>query len=206
MIAHALKIPRVVLFDILGVFNPAGCNKTAVIPGSAFYSSPAAFINKFENDTQKHVIDFSDIDEDDLIAEMDAVNAFIESMCKKDNKQTAIICDESVDIIPESGTYSKKFRRNVKNGRNWHIRPAIMTTQRPQEISKKGLEHSDGYFIFKQLGENTLERLADITNAEDRNATKTRLRNLEKRHVLFVHGNVIQEYVIPNYNYAFAQH
>lgn len=207
MLANAQKKGRVIVCDALGVYDPENPNKTALIPGSIYYDNPGDFLADYQKPEKKHVINFSTIkNKTEKIEKMNAVCDFIEMLCRKDNEQTTLIIDEAADFIPQRGARSESLEYTIKNGANWRVFPVIMTTQRPQRIDKDSFELSDCYLIFKQLGENTLKRLAEITNAENEESMKTRLRDLEPRHFLFVQGNDIQEYRIPEYKYAFAQH
>ena len=207
MIADALNTPRVIVWDMLGVFNPENQNKTAVLsPPSVYYDTPQAFMSNFQKDTQKHVINFLKIrNKKELVETANKVIQFIEKICKNDNKQTAVIIDEAADIIPQKGLKADDVEYNIKNGRNWRMNPIILTTQRPQTVDKDDLELSNAYFIFTQLGENTLERLVDITNAENRQEMKSILRGLPKRHVLYVKKNEYKILKIPEYKNAFKQ-
>lgn len=207
MLANAQKKGRVVVCDALGVYNPENPNKTALIPGSVYYDNPEDFTNAYEKHEKKHVVNFSTIkNKAEKIEKMNAVCDFIEELCRKDNEQTTLIIDEAADFIPQAGLKSESLEYTVKNGANWRVFPVILTTQRPQRINKDEFELSDCYIIFKQLGENTLKRLVEITNAEDAETMKTRLRALKPRHFLLVYDNEIQEYKIPDYKFAFAQH
>lgn len=207
MLANAQQKGRVVTIDALGVYNPENPNKTAVIPRSVYYDSPDDFLNHYEKNEKKHIINFSTIkSRETKLEKMNAVCDFIETLCRKDNEQTTLIIDEAADFIPQAGGKSESLQYTVKNGANWRVFPIILTTQRPQRINKDEFELSDCYIIFKQMGKNTLDRLVEITNAEDPEAMKTRLRELPPRHFLLVYGNEIEEYKIPDYKFAFAQH
>lgn len=209
MFANAQNVGEVIVIDALGIYDPRNENKTAGIPGSAYYSSPDVFIKRQDKEFKKHVVNFSKIKSmKTKIEKMNALCDYIEQLAEKEKTKTqrTFIIDEAADFIPQRGTRSQSLEYTIKNGRNWKVRPQILTTQRPQRIDKDSFELSNAYIIFKQLGENTLKRLVEITNAEDAEAMKTRLRALKPRHFLLVYGNEIQEYKIPDYKFAFAQH
>lgn len=209
MFAHAQNEGEVIVIDALGVFNPLNDNKTAAIPGSAYYPSPDAFIQKQDKSFKKHVINFSKIkNRRDKIIKMDELCDHIEGVAEKEKNKTqrTLIIDEAADFIPQKGKKSESLEYTIKNGRNWLVLPTILTTQRPQRIDKDSFELSNAYIIFNQMGKNTLDRLVEITNAEDPDSMETRIRGLEKRHFLLVHKNDIQEYKIPEYKFAFKQH
>lgn len=205
-IIMADAIDNVIVFDMLGVFDPESRFKTAVLPGSVYYGTPADFINGYRKDKNKHIVSFADVQPDELIDAADRVCDFILKLSKSDRRERALIVDEVADIAPESGKVSGKFHLLVKNGRNYGIRPVWMSTQRPQGTAKRVLELSDCYLLSGQNGNRTIEEVVKITNSEDPELMKSKLRDLPARHFLFVHENEIEELKIPDYKNAFKQH
>ncbi|WNY28702.1 hypothetical protein MmiEs2_09050 [Methanimicrococcus stummii] len=199
-------LPEVIVFDMLGVYNPEAQYKTAVIPKSRYYENPTAFINKFDNSKlKKHVINFSAVKPSELIAEADKICEFILNHAKKTTGKLYVLVDEVADIAPERGKISDNFHFLVKNGRNYGIF-VIMASQRPQGVDKSVLELCDGYLLSGQNGNRTIEEIVKITNSEDRRHTETILRELPERTFLFVHENENEPYKIPTYKNAFKQH
>lgn len=203
MLASILKsFKKGVLIDTLGVYDPRKSHKTAVVPGSNYYESVEAFIhnhNKFKE--QRHIIDFSEYFDEELIEKSDKLFEYIYTNLH----DMPVLVDEVADIMPQMGLGSVWFHRLVKNGRNFGIRPVIFATQRPQGVNKTVLELCDTFFTSMHRGPRTIEYVMTILNDTGNKELGTMIRGLEKREFLKYDGGDIIKFKIPFYKWSFKQ-
>lgn len=194
---------RVVLFDMLGVFNPTAKNRTAVIPNSYYFLYPDLYLKNFDKlpENARAVIDFSGFIVDELVRQVDAVCNFL--MAKKE--PVAVLSDEVADFIAQSGPISYGFWKMVKNGRNFGIRPVVFASQRPQDINKKVFDLCDEFLISRQKAPRTIDYITDIMNKAGDKGTRDMLLKIKPREFLQFDGESYTIYKVPEYDFAHKQ-
>ena len=193
---------KVVLFDVLGVFNPRNEYKTATIPNSYYCMSIEDFlrnINKFP-EKSKIVINLSDYNNKDLIESMDAFCLKLMEI----KKPISVLSDEVADIMPQNGVGSEQFHKMVKNGRNYGITPITIATQRPQSVNKNVFDLCDTFLISSQKAPRTVDYIASIIDVGGDENIKQVIKSLKSREFIIYDGE-IERFTVPEYPYAFKQ-
>ena len=194
---------KMILFDILGVFNPRAKFRTAVIPNSYYCMDVDSFLSNFDKfpDNAKIVLNCENYINDELIDVFDRVSDFL--MSRKE--AIGVLSDEIADVMPNNARGSKQFHRMVKNGRNYGIKPVIFATQRPQSVSKNIFDLCDEFFISKQKAPRTIEYIKNILDVSGDTKIETEIINLKTREFLITSDNSVKKYTVPEYKYAFKQ-
>lgn len=203
IMANDLQNRKVILFDMLGVFNPQAGNKTALIPDSYYCMTPDDFLKTKEKypTNAKIVINFSDYFGEDLIEAIDAVCEHL--MAKMES--VAVLTDEVADFMPQQGLTSYQFWRLVKNGRNFGIRPVVFASQRPQDVNKKIFDLCDKFIISKQRAKVTVDYILKLLNMDGDKASRAKILRIQPRHFLIFDGTSYKIEKVRNYEYAFKQ-
>ncbi len=147
---------------------------------------------KGKSERKNIVFDLSAFDEDQLVL---FANVFYVWAIKRGN--FALVIDEIVDYCPEgAGKYSQGLRRIWRAGRNYGIWPVILTTQRPQEASKKLLAQAQIYFIMKlvhQLDREKVKQLIAVKFESEWLKAEKEIVELPQKHV-FIFDTVLNTF------------
>lgn len=201
---------QVFIFDTLGAMTRKGLISSATYIKIS-EASKQKYVLLFErmykeyrkgNKERKNIIfDLSYFDEDQLVEFADVF--YLWAIKRGD---FALVVDEIVDYCPEgAGKYSQGLRRLWRAGRNYSIWPVILTTQRPQEASKKLLAQAQIYFIMKlvhQLDREKVKQLVSIKFASEWEDAQKAIIELPQKHV-FVFDAVTNSFyksVFPDIN------
>lgn len=182
---------QVFVFDTLGAMSRKKLLSNASYIGIS-EASNVTYLKLFEqvrkeflkgNTKRKSIVfNLSYFDEDQLVSFADIFYAWA---IKRGG--FAVVVDEIVDYCPEgAGKYSQGLRRLWRAGRNYGIWPVILTTQRPQEASKKLLAQSQIYFIMKlahQLDREKIKQLIAIKFTEDWEKIEREIMALPQKEV-----------------------
>lgn len=193
------KMKKGILIDTIGVFDPRSQFKTAVVPNSSYFETPAVYI-KTKNKPKKSVIDFSQFIGNEIIEEMDILAAYI----YQNVPNMPVLIDEVADIMPLMGG-SKELHRLIKNGRNHGNKPFVFATQRPQNMNKNIFDLCDVFFISMQRAPRTVEYIANLVDLRGDKEFIKKIKALEKREFLRYDGIKTSSYKVPVYKYAFKQ-
>ena len=194
---------KCILIDVLGVYNPRNDHKTAIIPNSYYCTDVDNYISNFDKfpSNAKIVIDVSGYIDDELIEVMDKLcNHLMEHKTR-----CGFMSDEIADIMPQDSKTSKGFHRLVKNGRNFGIKPVVIATQRPQSVNKKVFDLCDTFYVSSQKAPRTVEYILEILDASGDHEMRSRITRLKQREFLRFDGDVITDFKVPEYKYAFEQ-
>lgn len=204
-LAHLLNqsTEKCILIDVLGVFNPRNEYKTAIVPNSYYCTNVDNYIDNYDKfpANAKIIIDVSEYIGNDLINAVDKLSDHI--MQKK--TKCCFMSDEIADIIPQDAKGSHGFHKAVKNGRNFGIRPIIFATQRPQSVNKKVFDLCDTFYVSSQKAPRTVEYILEILDASGNHEMRSRITRLKQREFLRFDGDVITDFKVPEYKYAFKQ-
>ncbi|MDD3399395.1 MAG: hypothetical protein PHW93_07365 [Candidatus Methanomethylophilaceae archaeon] len=193
------KLKKGILIDTIGVFDPRSRFKTAVVPNSSYFESPAAYI-KTDKKPKKSVIDFSGFIGSELVEKMDVLAAYI----YQNIPNMPVLIDEVADIMPLQGG-SKELHRLIKNGRNHGNKPFVFATQRPQNMNKNIFDLCDVFFVSMQRAPRTVEYIADLADLRGDKEFVKKIKSLKQREFLRYDGVKIDSYRVPIYKYAFKQ-
>lgn len=194
---------KMILFDILGVFNPRAKFRTAVIPNSYYVMDVDSLLDNFDKFPRnaKIVLNCENYINDELIDVFDRVSNFL--MNRK--QPIGVLSDEIADVMANMSNGSKQFHRLVKNGRNYGIKPVIFATQRPQSVSKNIFDLCDVFFISKQTAPRTIEYIKNILDVSGDTKMEKQITNLKTREFLITNGNSVQKYTVPYWKYCNPQ-
>lgn len=196
------RLPKGILFDMLGVLNPRSNFKTAIIPNSAYFTSVNAFISGHRKvPEKKYVINLSDYLGESLINATDTLCDYIMGSFP----YYPVLVDEVADIIPQAGQISYSFHRMVKNGRNYGIRPIIFASQRPQNVNKNVLDLCDNFYVSMQRAPRSIEYILDIIDQKGSDEMASQIRQLDKREFIKFDGRNLTKFRVPTYKFAFKQ-
>lgn len=196
--------PKGILIDTIGVFNPRSKYKTAIVPNSYYFMTPADFISFCKKESKipkKSVINFGDLVGDELITQADELFKYI----YQNVYDMPVFLDEMADISPQMGKGSVEFHRFVKNGRNHGNKPVIFATQRPQSVSKMIFDLCDNFYLSRQRAPRTIEYVLDVLDEKNNDEMKAKIKQLQPRHFLKYDGVKLKEITVPMYKYAFKQ-
>lgn len=194
---------KIILLDVLGVYNPKSNFKTAIVPHSYYCMDVESYLrmkDKFPKNA-KIVISLEKYIDEDLI---NAVDMLCEQLME-DKESIALLSDEVADFMPNNAKGSKTFHRLVKNGRNYGIKPVILATQRPQSVDKSVFDLCDKFYISLQRAPRTVDYILEILDTAGNKELKKTITGLQKREFLIYDGERIEKWKVPTYKYAFKQ-
>jgi len=204
MLASALNdMDAGILLDTIGVYNPRSPYKTAIIPGSTYFTTPEAFLRhalKHKGVPKKSVINLSEYVGEDLITHVNRLSDYLYLKVPM-----PVLADEVADIMPQQGKGSLRFLTLVKNGRNHRISPVVFATQRPQNMDKNVFDLCDTFYVSMQRAPRTKEYIADLVGLKGDREFMASLGRLKPREFLKYDGDEITNFKVPNYRWAFGQ-
>ena len=108
-------------------------------------------------------------------------------------KNYALIIDEAQEVLPQLGKISFNLEKLIRVGRNFGIKPIIITSQRPQTINKKILALSDIFVIKKIDYYADADVIAYQIGIPTKNKKKFRrmIKNLKVDEFYFIRGNQV---------------
>lgn len=203
-LAHALNTwHRGILIDMLGVYNPNSNYKTAIVPNSAYFTSPEAFINQDlkKLTEKKYVISLAQYTKQELIDQSDDLFRYLYSKNPYGTGSYPIFIDEVMDLANQNGKTSYELIRVAKNGRNFGIRPLVIASQRPQNVDKTIFDLSDTFYVSQQRSPKTIEYINKIVDDD----ISEQLRTIKPREFLRFDGTTLTKIKVPFYKFAFKQ-
>lgn len=203
-LAHALNVwHRGILIDMLGVYNPGSNYKTAIVPNSAYFTSPESFINQNlkKIPEQKYVISLAQYTKQELIDQSDDLFRYLYSKNPYGTGNYPIFIDEVMDLANQNGKTSYELIRVAKNGRNFGIRPLVIASQRPQNVDKTIFDLSDTFYVSQQRSPKTIEYINKIVDDD----ISEQLRTIKPREFLRFDGTTLTKIKVPFYKFAFKQ-
>jgi hypothetical protein len=194
---------KMLLFDILGVFNPRAAFRTAIVPNSYYVMDIDSLIENFDKfpSKAKIILNCENYVNEELIEVFDRVSEFL----LERRQHIGVLSDEIADVMPNMSNGSKEFHRLVKNGRNYGIKPVIFATQRPQSVSKNIFDLCDEFFISKQKAPRTIEYIKNILDVSGDTKIDNQITNLKTREFLITNDNSVKKYTVPEWKYCNPQ-
>lgn len=203
-LAHGLNAwPRGVLIDMLGVYNPASNYKTAIVPNSAYFTTPEAFIDQDlkKIPEKKYIISLAQYTKQELIDKADDLFRYLYSKNPYGSGNFPIFIDEVMDLANQNGKTSYELIRTAKNGRNFGIRPLVIASQRPQNVDKTIFDLSDTFYVSQQRSPKTIDYINTIVDQD----ISQDLRTIKPREFMRFDGITLTRLKVPYYKYAFKQ-
>lgn len=195
--------PRGVLIDMLGVYNPISNYKTAIVPNSAYFKTPEAFIDQDlkKIPEKKYIISLAQYTKQELIDQSDDLFRYLYSKNPYGAGNFPIFIDEAMDLANQNGKTSYELIRTAKNGRNFGIRPLVIASQRPQNVDKTIFDLSDTFYVSQQRSPKTIEYINKIVDQD----ISEQLRTIQPREFLRFDGTSLTKIKVPFYKFAFKQ-
>lgn len=147
-------------------------------------------VSKMKNKKMfKMVIDFSTLEKEHYKIVIDAIAQIL----LKYKIECAFMVDEAKDFLQQGKGryYSNKLEMLWRIGRNYNIKPVILTSQRATYVDKDVLALSDLYIFFRQMHVLDRRRVGELTGYDSRtfqNKYGRFLMHLNIREVLVFDG------------------